>query len=205
MKSAKEIEDMARDYTETQSNTPGNGWDFFDVKNAYQAGFQKCQELIDKECEKGFDEWMKSEDRHDGVFGNNNNFSRDEWIAENTWRAAKLSSLKEVEDLKAESNRFINHHIEMCNDYTDRINKLHDENKELKTKLAQVEAGLNEAVSVCEFYANKWTWKREPDRDLAREIREDDLSFVSGYSEHTGGKRARAFLTKINNQLSDTK
>jgi hypothetical protein len=31
---------------------------------------------------------VASEDKHEGVFSNNNNFTRDYWIAEKTWQAA---------------------------------------------------------------------------------------------------------------------
>ena len=37
---------------------------------------------------KAFEHWVSVEDKHDGVFGNNNNFTRDEWIAKKTWAAA---------------------------------------------------------------------------------------------------------------------
>ena len=48
---------------------------------------------------EAFEEWMKKEDRHDGVFGNINNFLRDEWIAEKTWQAACEYKQKEIERL----------------------------------------------------------------------------------------------------------
>ena len=43
--------------------------------------------MNDKDKE-AFKKWMKDEDRHDGVFGNNNNFTRDEWVADKAWQAA---------------------------------------------------------------------------------------------------------------------
>lgn len=50
----------------------------------------------DKEA---FEKWVESEDRHDGVFGNNNNFTRDSWIAEMTWQAACEYKQKEIDKL----------------------------------------------------------------------------------------------------------
>lgn len=50
-----------------------------------------------------FEKWMAFEDRHDGVFGNNNNFTRDSWIAEKTWQAACEYRQTEIDELLAEN------------------------------------------------------------------------------------------------------
>lgn len=50
----------------------------------------------DKEA---FEKWMKDEDRHDGVFGNNNNFTRDEWVADKAWQAACEYKQKEYSNI----------------------------------------------------------------------------------------------------------
>jgi hypothetical protein len=43
---------------------------------------------MDNKDLNAFHQWVSSEDRHEGVFENNNNFTRDYWIAEKTWQAA---------------------------------------------------------------------------------------------------------------------
>jgi hypothetical protein len=43
---------------------------------------------MNQKDEEAFDKWVESEDKYDGVFSNNNNFTRDYWIAEKTWEAA---------------------------------------------------------------------------------------------------------------------
>lgn len=45
-------------------------------------------ETMNDKDKEAFKKWMQYEDRHDGVFGNNNNFTRDEWIADKAWQAA---------------------------------------------------------------------------------------------------------------------
>lgn len=54
--------------------------------------------MNDKDKE-AFEKWMESEDRHDGVFGNNNNFTRDEWVADKAWQAACEYKQKEIDEL----------------------------------------------------------------------------------------------------------
>jgi hypothetical protein len=90
MSTEKEIEEMANNHALQFDNEVDQGW----AKYSFKDGFTAGQKLLMEECAEGFKEWMKSEDRHDGVFGNNNNFSRDEWIAENTWQAASLAAEK---------------------------------------------------------------------------------------------------------------
>lgn len=58
--------------------------------------------MTDKDKE-AFKKWMQYEDRHDGVFGNNNNFTRDEWIADKAWQAACEYKQKEIDELQAEN------------------------------------------------------------------------------------------------------
>lgn len=41
-----------------------------------------------KKDEQAFEYWVSVEDREGGVFENNNNFTRDEWIAKKAWAAA---------------------------------------------------------------------------------------------------------------------
>jgi DNA-binding transcriptional regulator YhcF (GntR family) len=55
--------------------------------------------------EMAFEEWVASEDTREkdgreGYFANNNNFTRDYWIAEKAWQAATEHERKRSEKLK---------------------------------------------------------------------------------------------------------
>jgi hypothetical protein len=82
------------------------------LEDCYQAATlssQKRIEELEKKLEmesEGFEEWVESEDTRmhpdgrEGYFANNNNFTRDHWIAEKAWQAATLSSQKRIEELE---------------------------------------------------------------------------------------------------------
>jgi hypothetical protein len=83
IKTNEEVMEMAREYC-SEMFSPA---EFYLCKKAYEAGFQKCQELIEQECDHGFDDWKE--------YHLNKSFTY-----EQMWQAAKLSSLKKIEELK---------------------------------------------------------------------------------------------------------
>lgn len=48
----------------------------------------------EQQAASGYDEWAIKEDRHDGLFSNANNYTRDEYFARNGWQASALHSAK---------------------------------------------------------------------------------------------------------------
>ena len=55
---------------------------------------------VNQQDKEAFEEWMKwmmSKDNNDGVFGNYNNFTRDEWVAYKGWQAAIKYKQKEID------------------------------------------------------------------------------------------------------------
>lgn len=77
----------------------------------------------DKEA---FEKWMKDEDRHDGVFGNNNNFTRDEWVADKAWQAACEYKQKKIDSIDCYIER------------DEKIKKLQAENATFKRVLERL-------------------------------------------------------------------
>ena len=82
--------------------------------------------MNDKDQE-AFEGWVASEDKHEGVFSNNNNFTRDYWIAEKTWQAACEYKDEELIEWK-----------EAARSEAEEVNRLQAENKKLREALEQI-------------------------------------------------------------------
>jgi hypothetical protein len=79
--------------------------------------------MNDKDKE-AFEKWLVSENKHEGVFSNNNNFTRDYWIAEKTWQAACEYKDKDLLEWK-----------EAARSEANIVNVLQAENKKLRDAL----------------------------------------------------------------------
>jgi hypothetical protein len=90
------IKEAFEEWFKTTSYYDGPGFTLH--KNTQLVSWLACAEWIMSQASEGFNEWVMSEDRHGGVFENNNSFSRDEWMAERGYQQAKLSSMKELAD-----------------------------------------------------------------------------------------------------------
>lgn len=123
---------------------------------------------MNEKDKEAFEKWMAFEDRHDGVFGNNNNFTRDSWIAERAWQAACEYKQKEIDDLNdlvfaiETNNKSMEEQIEYLQaenaklieqdqiisqeikTYIDIANRLQAENVKLKEYLEQISVMVND-------------------------------------------------------------
>lgn len=124
--------------------------------------------MNDKDRE-AFEKWMKNEDRHDGVFGNNNNFTRDEWVADKAWQAACEYKQKEIQDIISFQNAEIielnkkvsdqdDEYIKDVNYLDAKIRKLQAENEELKKQI-YVEGSIHKQGDI----QREMTWKESSD------------------------------------------
>jgi hypothetical protein len=90
--------------------------------------------MTEKDREE-FEKFVASEDRDGGTFANNNNFTRDEWIASITWQAACEYKQEEIVLLENQIAWF----EEQIDDFMDEpdivIKKLQAENAKLKKAL----------------------------------------------------------------------
>jgi hypothetical protein len=112
MSTDKKLEEVAREYVENQRYEVDHDKDYWskgemvnlesEIKDGFIAGANYVKEM----ASEGFEEWVESEDTtmhpsgREGCFANNNNFTRDYWIAEKAWQAATLSSQKRIEELE---------------------------------------------------------------------------------------------------------
>ena len=101
--------------------------------------------MNDKEA---FEKWMKDEDRHDGVFGNNNNFTRDEWIADKAWQAACAYKKEEYSNIMDAMTRTSQNNAELQGQLKSCIVVYEEQKDRLIKKLEVAVEALTDITSI---------------------------------------------------------
>jgi hypothetical protein len=102
----KKLEEVAREVWMKKHEMAEPKYCGFGSFEWFSKGLSDGANYVKELASEGFEEWVESEDTRmhpdgrEGYFANNNNFTRDHWIAEKAWQAATLSSQKRIKELE---------------------------------------------------------------------------------------------------------